>query len=233
MNVTFLLDLVLIALIALFAFFGYRKGALATLISLVGGIAALFVSMLLSKPLAAFLSEAFVEGAVRAPLVRAINGLAEAETGGVAALMAAPPEQLRLLAETLRLDWPAPDTVKLTEDLAELLARPIAENLSYAVSFFALFFLLSVAVRILIRMAKKFNHVPLLGGANRLFGLALGALQGLLFAWALASVLHLFLPYLCATAEPGSFFASFDGSAAPVYGFFVRLDPVSLLSGQF
>lgn len=164
-----LLDLVLLAILVIAAFGGYRKGMLATLISLVGGIAVLFVSILLASPTAKLI-EPHMQG-----------------------------EQ--------------------------------ASEVSYAFAFVVLFLILQVVLRILISLAKKFNKIPVLGHANRLLGLVLGLIYGIILAWAVAAAFQLALPVL--PAAKGEFFHGFEKNQAFLYPLLSQINPVALLTSVF
>ena len=65
------------------------------------------------------------------------------------------------------------------------------ETLFYGIVFCALVVLFLIAARILTGVAKKFNKIPVLGNANRILGLILGAVEGLVFAWIVSAVVAL------------------------------------------
>lgn len=176
MNLSYwIVDLVLVAVILLCAFVGHRKGALATLISLVGGIAALVLALLLSSPVSRFVSDTFLQSALQEPIA-------------------------------------------------------VADTLAYGVTFFVLLIVFLIVVRILISLAKKFNKIPLLGGANRTLGLVLGLLQGLVFAWAVAGVFHLILPYLQTLGSQA--FSGFDEEATVLYRLIYRFNPITFVNAR-
>lgn len=221
------IDLVLLIVILLFVFLGYRKGALATLISLVGGIAAVFLALLLAAPIGNALADRYVAPALKAPICEVLT---ENVTGELSpsALMSDPPEELEGLISALDLSAADFEGVQhLPDALADAIARPAASTLCFAVSFLALFFLFSVLVRILISLAKKFNKIPVLGTANRVIGLLLGLIHGLLLAWALACGIHLLMPYLSA---PGGLLFGFSEESTLLYRVLFRLNPIALIS---
>ncbi|MBP3685767.1 MAG: CvpA family protein [Clostridia bacterium] len=228
MSPALLVDLILLVLIGLFAFIGYKKGALATLISLVGGIAAVFLALFLAKPLAAPVSENLVYDAVKAPIEESIVAFAE-ENGGTVDLVTEPPKELQAILDTFSIDLklPAADA-NVPEKIAETIARPASETISFALVFLVLFFVFSIAVRILIRLAQKFNRIPLLGSANRALGLVLGGVRGLFFAWALASAFHLMLPGLA--VSEGNLLYGFEETSTLLYRFLYQFNPITFLS---
>lgn len=227
MNPTLLADLILAAVILLFAFFGWRKGALATLISLVGGIAAVTLAVSLASPISATLADSVVAPALRDPISAVVENAVE-ESGSLTALLQTPPDSIRPLFELIGVDTAAFPSAETTEALTETLVGPAANMLSFAVAFLVLFLLFLVAVRILLTLAKKFNKIPVLGKANRALGLVIGLLQGLLFAWVCACIFHFFLPTLM--TGQAALFASFDENATVLYKALHSTNPISLIS---
>ncbi|MBQ2253147.1 MAG: CvpA family protein [Clostridia bacterium] len=229
MSPTLLVDLILLILILLFAFIGYRKGALATLISLVGGIAAIFLALFLAKPICAPVCDHFVYDALKTPIEESIVSFAE-ENGGTVDLVQTPPDEIQAILDTFSIDLRLPSDTNVPEEIAEAIARPAAETLSFALVFLVLFFLFSVAVRILIRLAQKFNRIPVLGTANRALGLGLGGVRGLFLAWVLACAVHLLLPGI--NVSEGSFLYGFDETNTLLYRFLYQFNPITFISAS-
>ena len=221
-----IVDLVLFCILALCAFLGYKKGALATLISLVGGIAALFVALLLASPISALLAESWVEPALTAPIRDTITSFA-AENGGLNALLENPPAALGAVFETYGLDTQSM-LASSADAIAAAIAKPAAAMVCYAAVFLVLLVVLLIAVRILISLAKKFNRIPLLGGANKLLGLAIGLLQGLIFACCAVSIFHMLLPYI--SLGDGSLFSSFAADGTFLYRPLSQINLIQLVS---
>ncbi len=136
-------DLLLLAILALRAFRGYRRGLIATLVSLGGRIAAVFLALLLASPVS-----------------RLIAGLIETPADGTPILGS--------------------------------FAAGAKETISYGIVFAVLLVLFLIAAKILTVLAKKFNKIPVLGKVNRILGLSLGIFEGLIFTWAICTVLALF-----------------------------------------
>lgn len=84
--------------------------------------------------------------------------------------------------------------------MAEPLARAIANVLGFLLVFVALILLLGLLTLILDKICK----LPVLKSANKLLGIALGALLGLLFAWLIAAIIGGALPEL-SKAYPDAF----------------------------
>lgn len=89
-----------------------------------------------------------------------------------------------------------------------------------AVSFILLFVILQILIGIIVRKMKSFNRVPLIGPLNRLGGMGIGALKGLLFIFIVLAVVSLLpLEYL-GDLVSGSKMATAINQVMP--GFFER-----------
>ena len=161
-----IVDLLLLAILALRAFRGYRRGLIATLVSLGGRIAAVFLAMLLASPISRL----------------------------VAALIETPADETPILGN---------------------FAAGAKETVAYGIVFAVLLLLFLIAAKVLTSLAKKFNKIPVLGKVNRILGLSLGIFEGLLFTWAICTVLALF-PDGTLVSASDTFFLRFFATINPV-----------------
>lgn len=229
-----ILDLVVVLLFVLCAVLGFRKGALATLLSLVGGIAALAGAFFLAAPIGTFLSQSVVAPAMTAPVVAKlseITGISADSSASLASVLQNPPAELN---KFLSLFGTNAQTVldgaeQGLEPVAKAIVTPVADMLSFAIAFFILLSIFLVVVRLLIYLARRFNAIPVLGGANRVLGLVLGALKGLVFAWVFCAVFYLVLPYF--QSSENAFFAAVDAEKTYIFRFLHDFNPVTALTG--
>ena len=232
MNLLLDLALVLIALIC--AIFGYKRGALATFFSLISGVAAIVLAFLLASPVGDFLNDQIVKPAISAPVAERITeSLAEGSPSAqaMARLFASPPKDLSDLFSVFGANA---DTVSVSEgdtakSVAASIVHPVSRAISCALAFIALFLVLGIVIRLLIRFARRFNHVPLIGTVNRVAGLAIGLVEGLVLAWVFCAVVAAAVPYLVSLEHP--FFSKIDLSSTYLFQFVYRFDPLTLLNG--
>ena len=91
--------------------------------------------------------------------------------------------------------------VSPAEALEEVVLQPLAVSALEMAAFLVLFFVLGLLLKLLIRASGLLNHLPLLGGINRLLGGACGLCEGLVIVYAAGVLLRL----LAATAGAHSY----------------------------
>ena len=75
--------------------------------------------------------------------------------------------------------------------VAQVVIKPMALTILQTVIFFVILTLAGMVVRAITRVGLGVNHIPLVGGLNRLAGLACGAVYALLLGYVIASALLL------------------------------------------
>lgn len=206
-------DILLVAVMAVTVWYSYRMGLLAALFNLLGTAAAFVLSAWASKPGAAWLYDRFVQQRMVEAVSRQIEdfsaslgGLSPDSLGGLADLGPVRQALLPALANMLEEAIPgldffsrqsSMDTANAVLDqvgagtqLAQAIVRtavePVVTSILGIAVFFVLFTLAALAVRLLVKLGRGVNHIPLVGGLNRLAGLALGLLYAGLLAYALS-----------------------------------------------
>ena len=75
--------------------------------------------------------------------------------------------------------------------VAQVVIKPMALTILQTVIFFVILTLAGMVVRAITRVGLGVNHIPLVGGLNRLAGLACGTVYALLLGYVIASALLL------------------------------------------
>lgn len=189
----------------------WRQGFVASFVQLVGTAAGFLAASFLSRPLAEKLYDGFLSSRVEqyvaenllapeSPLAAALSGLDQA---GSAAL--------GLLSDFLAqrgLDFydAGSDAGKMGQEIlsgileggrepaaviAQVAVRPMVLTALQTVIFLVILVLAGVLVRFVARIGLGVNHIPLVGGVNRLAGLACGTVYALLLGYVIASALLL------------------------------------------
>lgn len=202
-------DLVLGLLLLSILYRSWRQGFIASFIRLAGTAAGFLVASFLSRPMAEKLYdgllakkvEAYVADTLLAPDSPLSSALAGLDQAGSAAL--------RLVTQFLSergLDfYTAGDAGEMGEKIlsgilngtdpaatvAQVVIKPMALTILQTVIFFVILTLAGMVVRAITRVGLGVNHIPLVGGLNRLAGLACGAVYALLLGYVIASALLL------------------------------------------
>lgn len=212
-----ILDIILFAILLGIVWRAWQAGFVSAFISLVGSLAGYLGAALLSGPISQQLYTVFVQkhvlNYVTDKLPQTVGGVPLENLGQVAGLAGFQDQAISIISqalENLNLDLAfltGKDTEtaaqgifgKVTQEgtgvaqaVTEVVVGPAVEFVLRTVVFFILFLLIMFVVRLLVGLGKGFNHVPLVGGINRLMGLGLGlvnaAVVGYLITMALVLV---------------------------------------------
>jgi len=204
------LDLALGLILLSILYNSWRRGFIASFIRLVGTAAGFLLASFLKGPVAEWGYETFLEDRVEhyvadtllaqgSPLLEALAGLDQA--GAAAAQMLS-----GLLAEQGLDFYATQDAGQMGKDIlahiteqgaepaiafAQVAIRPLVMTILETVVFFALLFIADAVVRVVARVGLGVNHIPLVGGVNRIAGLACGAVYALLVGYVISAGLVL------------------------------------------
>lgn len=187
----------------------WRQGFIASFIRLAGTAAGFLVASFLSRPMAEKLYdgllakkvEAYVADTLLAPDSPLSSALAGLDQAGSAALHLV----TQFLSERGLDFYTAGDAGEMGEKIlsgilngtdpaatvAQVVIKPMALTILQTVIFFVILTLAGMVVRAITRVGLGVNHIPLVGGLNRLAGLACGAVYALLLGYVIASALLL------------------------------------------
>lgn len=190
------LDIVLAVVFVVTVLVARRQGLASTLVRLVGTLVSLLGAYTVSNRLPPEVFERFFRSGLikKTSEVIAANGQTTIETV-VEKLAGFLPQSLveQLLGGadklTQLLDASTPN---IAEQVVENVIAPLFLPIISVVVFFAAFALCMVVIRFLAALLVNMNHIPVIGGANRLLGTVLGvALGGLYVIIGLCAVFAL------------------------------------------
>ena len=202
-------DLVLGLLLLSILYRSWRQGFITSFIRLAGTAAGFLVASFLSRPMAEKLYdgllakkvEAYVADTLLAPDSPLSSALAGLDQAGSAALHLV----TQFLSERGLDFYTAGDAGEMGEKIlsgilngtdpaatvAQVVIKPMALTILQTVIFFVILTLAGMVVRAITRVGLGVNHIPLVGGLNRLAGLACGTVYALLLGYVIASALLL------------------------------------------
>ena len=202
-------DVVLGLLLLSILYRSWRQGFIASFIRLAGTAAGFLVASFLSRPMAEKLYdgllakkvEAYVADTLLAPDSPLSSALAGLDQAGSAALHLV----TQFLSERGLDFYTAGDAGEMGEKIlsgilngtdpaatvAQVVIKPMALTILQTVIFFVILTLAGMVVRAITRVGLGVNHIPLVGGLNRLAGLACGTVYALLLGYVIASALLL------------------------------------------
>lgn len=221
MELYYIVDVVLICVALGIVMRSYRKGLVASVIRLVGTLAAYAGAWIVSGPISKGLYTNFARGWVEqfaADLVpadlqttiesiRSIGGLESmgitiGEAGKEVSQRLAEmlgeyglnnlPFGLSVDSESLGSELTAlvmEKGLSAAQALTQALLEPLATAVLRVAAFVVVFSILSILVSILYRIGVGFNHLPLIGGVNRLLGACVGLLEAAIVLYLLCAAL--------------------------------------------
>lgn len=207
-----LMDAILLAVLVVTMLRYAKKGFVAGLIGLVGSLASMALAWIVSGSV----SPAVFENLFKSGLTeRMAETLRQQGEGGLNAIL----DGLSGFLPQRFLDDVAARAAELfhsgapdvAQRVVEELIAPLMVPLITVVLFFATFVLCRVLVALLVASLTNLNKIPVLGGVNRLLGMAVGfaaglvhVLLGLCLVWAVVVITNGTLPGLNDTALSGS-----------------------------
>ncbi len=238
MNVAFLMDAILVVFIALMVFLGFKRGAVKSLYGLlaavVSGLAAFFLGPLVGTGVIMpfmGITEDKVYDAIM-PLVEKVEG-----AFNLGALFEKLPEEFTSLIDRCGGDINSlkdsfGSITEGTEDnvreLAQAIAGPVNEYVSKGIGCVAVFLVVLIVVLILKRIILPVMKLPLLKQADKLLGIAVGAVSGFAYAWIICIAVSVFVEF--------SLVGSYNETLAAIsqssflFRFFCDLSPMDLVN---
>ncbi len=163
-----------IAVLALSAFYGYKRGFIRIVLSMVAMLVTFVLAALLTVPVSAMLSSAT---SLDETIEESVGGLvAECEVVDVQSIsnLNLPKQIEEILVEG------ATDAVG---GFTEYIVETVSDLLLKAITFFVLIIIIYIVVRIVIFMLDFISKLPIINSINKSGGLVVGLVQGLLFVW--------------------------------------------------
>ncbi len=197
----FVLDVLALLVIAFCIWRGWRRGFIKALSRLVSFVLALVIALLLSGPVSELVYDTAIAPGLRDALVEHMSDEALTSVEAqVDTAMGSIPDFLRNLlknqgitngADVLNKLEGNPETVEgLAWQIESTVIAPVVLALLRALVFFLLFLLASLLTSLLMRVLDRLFDLPLLRRINSTLGFIPGAINGLLWALALASVVQ-------------------------------------------
>ena len=176
-------DLIFLAVFAFAAVASWQKGFLASLTELIGAVLGVGIAVWASRTLAPPIYDQFVSGSVSEKVETAL-----AQSGGD---LAAAVQGMDFLPETVRetLAQLVQGAGNTMPDQITTALEPVVLPFVQVLLFVVLCMVVRWGFRLLVGLLRHVNGIPLLGGVNRLFGLAMGLVTGALDCWLLALLL--------------------------------------------
>ncbi len=184
-----MIDVILVIIFLIICYLSYKRGFVATFLTIVSGIFSLIVVYALASPVAGWLKDSGLfdgfTNSVRDSVAGKLGETGGSIVGALTGIGLPGPWSDRIAAESAASSLSAATYV--AERLTELLAGVLAIVL--------LFVFLQIVVRFFLkRIAKGINKIPIVGTVNRISGLLLGGLWGLLLIYLVSLLISALSP---------------------------------------
>ncbi len=200
-----LLDGLTVAVIVLFTVSAYKKGFLNAVVRFLGTLIAFIFSMVASAPAAEFIFDNYLAESIASVVKTHMGSIKEVDVAafadGMSELISDLPELFAKIMENgfgvHAEEWYAlvsAETVSnMTDAVIENIIAPLATGLIRVLVFCVVFALLKFLVNALAALLIGVNKLPLIGSLNEVLGGVVGAAQGMLYMFIIASIVWLAL----------------------------------------
>lgn len=188
MSISLVVTIIVIAVLFLFLLLGAYRGFLRIILTTFSLVITLVLAGALFKPISNYIENKTVIGPrVEHRLEEYVNSALDGVTGTVQNAETAFIEALPL-PSSMKAELAAKNTLAGYADqgvtsFSEYIARNLSSLVIRILTYVLLFILIFLILRLILRLSNLINHIPVLGGINRLFGAIFGVAEGVLFLW--------------------------------------------------
>lgn len=193
-------DIIVVALFALLVFLGYKRGFFLMIMRFVALAAALIVAAWLATPISNWAYDTFLDETVKSSVSAQIEESKGSITDKLDKTVSGLPGILRnsldnagiydgedLLA-TIGVADDTTDKV-LSESVADKVIKPLSVALISSLCNIVLFIICIVVFSFIVTLLNKTMEFPVLKQANGILGIVVGAIEGVVCAWAISILL--------------------------------------------
>ena len=204
---SFVLDIIALAIIGVSVFFAYKKGLIKTLFSVVGGIIAIVLAVAMSTPVANWLNEKYVGPSIHETVLKIVNGADLSQdydealkSVDVVGKLREMPESLRTALEKLHVDVEGivasaeqskTNSVEVKEKLINSIAEPVSDVISKTVALIGLAIIFFIALLVVTHLLDAvFRILPFGKTANKTGGIIFGVIRALLILMIFGAIAY-------------------------------------------
>lgn len=196
---------VLLVLVMIFVIQGFRRGMIRTAVSMFSVIIVMAATAWLNPYIGEYVRENTdwqekLEEKCSELLVEELGGRLEDSVSAQVSLIDELPLPESMKEKMIENNNGETYQRLAVESFAEYLAEYISRGIVNGAAFLVSFVVVMIIMKIILYAVDLLTELPVIGGFNRLGGVALGALQGILWIW----VIFLAITLMCNT-EPGRY----------------------------
>ena len=234
---TYIVDIVIIALFVLVVAMAYKKGFLSTIIDTFALAISAVVSYMFCEPVAEGVYNLFVRNLVETRFTRVLDDISSSLSiaDKVNAMIEGLPTSAVKLAEVMGVNFKSLtlsmsggnnlSDEALINLAVEKIGHPIMINVTEVLTFIAMFIIITIALKFLAGMFKKANDIPLLGKLNA----GLGGVIGVIKAVAIVFVACTAFYFIAGMSGAGPVIEAINNSK--IYAVIIENNPIINLIG--
>lgn len=203
-------DLIMLAIIAILAIVGFVRGAVKTILSVVGGILSYVLSCVFGKRLAEPVYNSFIKESINDKISSRITETLESDSGNIGdSIIELLPDSVQLfIGDTELVDSlnsiTGETTAQVIDSSTQIIhqvVEPVFIGLLSVCIAIVLFIILNLIITILLHMSDFINEIPVIGKANKIAGAIIGFMSGLVLTFAVVAVFTQFIPTISENSE--------------------------------
>lgn len=187
MNIVF--DIVLIALFGFLAIRGYFKGFMKTVLGFGRLILAIIITLIFGSSFSGWIDATFVNPPIYEAVRGKIADMASTATGNMEAFLADITESYGNFIDTSSLQTGA-GVDGLVDSVSQSISGAISMVVSTIIGYILLFVIAFVVLTVVIFLVSKFAKLPVIHGFDKVLGLLVGVVSGLVAVSILGTVLY-------------------------------------------
>ena len=184
-----ILDLVLIAIVLICIILTVKKGFVRSLVEVLGYILAIVIAFSVSGVAAEYIYDNMVEDVVIDSISTAIEENSEKALDSLPDYVVTLLDQTDFDVENAILGGNS-DATTIAQQVSTDMLRPLAIGIFKTIISVLIFLVLMVVVKILARIINSFFKGAILGTANKVLGISLGSVKGLVFASIFSMIVY-------------------------------------------
>lgn len=194
MSASLIATLAVIVFLIIFIIIGFCRGFLRVILTTFSLLITIILAGTFAGPVSDFVENSTVVGPrMESGIEKFVNSRLSSITGAAGNAEEAVINQLPL-TDAMKADLIEKNNIagyvdQGVESFAEYLAANLTSIVIKVLCYILLFILIYLILRLIIRLSNVINHIPVLGGINRIAGAVIGLAEGVIFLWVLCMAL--------------------------------------------
>lgn len=203
-------DLIMLTIMLVLAVIGFARGAVKTILSVIGGIVSLVLSYVLGDRLSEPVYDCFFKESVNTEISSQITQMLENDSGNIGdSITSTLPEPLQFFISNSdmvdSLNSVVGDTtaqvVESATQIIQQVVEPVFIGIISICLTIVLFVIFNIAVTVLLHLSDFIDKIPVVGKANRIAGAVIGLVSGLVLTFATVAIFNQFVPVIAEDSD--------------------------------